>query len=616
MLALALALGPACGGGEGDGGGGDDFVDPGPPPSESPIEPVWEPYATAARVKSPGQRMRFTAGLPFRILADGNDPNAYQCPPGSPPYVCADSEMQFYVDGVLVGTDKPDPQNQNLWELRLPRGLPAGNHVITVKFKPHAAPAIDGLVPVYIAVDPMPSRGRTINLTSDVVLSGSEDLDWTNAVVIGNGRTVRSAAGYSGRVLIRDAFVTGLAGFDDKIGIDVTTTGAVEITDSIFEATAPIQLVVNGAAPISITGNELRSTNYVTYSSSDPTRSPILDLSGSTTGAKVMQGNRIGAGIVLITRMADWQIGGLRDRDSNLLMGPRCVLQLDDSPGATIQGNYLRHDYHGGFSQGFNLMLSGARGAALAEHNVIRDGSWPLQSFGGELRYNLLVNSGHDFIRGGRTGARFHHNVFVHAQAPNSGYDGAVLMYDGERDIVFDNNTFDGGGEVASYDAPIFVLAASSVAFSSLRSNLFAHFSDAGNRWASRALISGDDREGSLSAARIAVADHNAWHNPLASRSARYTPGIVAGTAGARDVVGDPKLAGTAPRSPYPIDEGLLWEGKFGVSQVLAYFRGQYTPAAGSPLIDAGAGGAGNDIGAIGAGAAHPDDKFGKVMTP
>src|SRR5258708_7791409 len=54
-------------------------ADVGPPPNiDDPVEPVWQPDQVGARVKSPNQQMHFTAGLPFRILADGNDPKAYQ----------------------------------------------------------------------------------------------------------------------------------------------------------------------------------------------------------------------------------------------------------------------------------------------------------------------------------------------------------------------------------------------------------------------------------------------------------------------------------------------------------------------------------------------------------
>jgi hypothetical protein len=628
-FALAAALaGCARGGSAGDAGSnpdddasGDDAVstidagptpDVGPPPAQSPVEPVWPPDEVGARVKSPGQRMRYTAGLPFRILADGNDPSAWECPPGHPPYVCPDSQMTFYVDGVAVGTVPPDPDDQNLWELRLPAGLPAGDHVITVRFKPHGKPAVDGLVPVYIHVDPAPAYAQTIDLTADVVLAGDTDLDWTNALVRGHGHEVRTAPGYTGDIRIRDSLVTGLAAFDNQIGLDVTTTGAVAIVGTIFEATAPLRLRVNGSAPITIRRNELRSTNYVTYVSSDPSRSPILDLAGNTSGAKLMQGNNIGGGIVRITGMAGWKIGGLRDSEGNIFNGPRCVLALDGAAGAVIQGNYLRHDYYGGFSQGFNLHFSGGTDGALVEHNVIRDSSWPVQSLGGELRYNLLVNSGHDFVRSTRTGAKLHHNLFVHAQAPNSGYDGAVLLYGGEQGVVFDSNTFDAGGAVGDYDAPAIVLGSPGVGLASLRNNAFTQFAG------SHALIAGADGESSVGSPRIAKADYNAWHNPLAGGTARYLPGLVAGTAGAHDVVADPDFAGAVPQIPFPIDEGMVWSRAYGVSEVLAHYRALYTPSAGSPLVDAGdpADGAAADIGAVGAGADDPDDKLGRVMTP
>ena len=586
--------------------------------ANDPVEPVWLPDKVEARIKSPGPQMHFTAGLPFRILADANDPQAYECPPGHPPYVCSDSSMAFFVDGQQVGTVAPDPANWDLWELRLPSGLPAGDHELTVRFTPHGGAAVDGLVPVTIHVDPMPAHAHTIDLSSDLVLSGNTSLDWSDAIVNGHGHTVTAAPGYTGTVTIHDSFVTGLASFDNKLGIDVTTTGAVDIAHSVFEATAPLHLVVDGSAPIRIIGNELRSTNYVTYVSADPTRSPILDLSGSTSGAKVLQGNNIGAGIVHIEGMSGWQIGGLQDSQGNILVAPRCVIALENSPDAVIQGNYMHHDYYGGFSQGFNLQLDGGSDHALAEHNVIRDSSWPLQSFGGEFRYNLVVNSGHTFIRSAQSGAKFHHNVFVHAQAPNSEYDAGMLLYSGEQDVAFDHNTMDAGGSVAMYDAPAIVLGSSSVSLASLRDNVFMNFANTRGGFAGRAIIDSGASEGSVSSPRIARADYNAWYNPLAASTAHYLPGLVSGAAGAHDVAKDPSFAGNVPEVPYQIDEGAVWLRELGVSAVLGHYRALYTPKAGSPLIDAGdpADGAGVDIGAIGAGAADPADKFGRVMQP
>jgi hypothetical protein len=611
LVALCLVFG--CGGSSKTTDGGGPRPDVAPPPADDPVEPVWDPGKNLARVKSPGQRMHFTEGLPFRILADANDIQAYECPPGSPPYVCADSNMEFFIDGVSVGVVPPSAEDMNLWELRLPNGLTPGDHVITVKFKPHKTGVVDGLVPVYIYVDPLPGK-TVVELSADLVLSGSMELNWTDVVVKGNGHVVRSNSGYTGRVVINNAFVTGLAGFDNKIGMTVATSGGIEITKSVFEATAPLKLTANGSAPISIVDSEFRSSNYVTYESSDPNRSPILEISGNTSGTKTMKGTNVGAGIVKIVGMSGWQIGGLTDREGNIFVGPRCVLELESSPNAVIQGNYLHHDYYGGFSQGFNLIFNGSTNAALAEHNVIRDASWPLQAFGGEFRYNLMINSGHDFIRSSQKNAKYHHNLFVHAQAPNSGFDGAVLFYGGESGVVIDNNTFDVGGDVAEYDAPAIVLSAANVSLTSLRSNIFTRFKNTIG-WNTRALVAGDEGEGSIGTARVMAADNNAWHNPMATQTMNYLPGIVSGGS-PNDVTGDPMFSGAVPEIPYKIAEGAIWTRKYGISGVLAYYRELYTPATGSPLIDKGHGGAGNDIGAIGAGTTHADDKFGLVMEP
>jgi hypothetical protein len=119
-----------------------------------------------------------------------------------------------------------------------------------------------------------------------------------------------------------------------------------------------------------------------------------------------------------------------------------------------------------------------------------------------------------------------------------------------------------------------------------------------------------------VGAPRVARADYNAWYNPLATRTGHYMPGIVAGTPGSHDVDGDPMFAGKVPEVPYLIDEGAVWQRTYGTSQVLRHYRGIYTPRSGSPLADAGdpGDGAGNDIGAVGAGSGHAADKFGLVM--
>ena len=69
-----------------------------------------------------------------------------------------------------------------------------------------------------------------------------------------------------------------------------------------------------------------------------------------------------------------------------------------------------------------------------------------------------------------------------------------------------------------------------------------------------------------------------------------------------------------ARRAAFDLDDAAIWTRATTVSRASsALYRTRYTPQAGSPLIDAGdpAGGAGNDIGAVGAGTANANDKFG-----
>ncbi|MGE0863336.1 MAG: hypothetical protein AB7P34_05470 [Vicinamibacterales bacterium] len=589
---------------------------PSPDPSSDPVEPVWsELGGTATRIKSPAPHMHFTAGAPLRVLADVRDGNAWMCPPGHPPYVCPGTEVRFYVNGQLAGSAPPSATDFNLWELRLPGGLPAGDHVLTVAYVPYnpntgsgGAP-VNGAVPVTIHVDAAPSPGGTISLTEDVVLSGSTSLNWTDKAVIGNGFTVTAAPGYSGAVVIENARIMGLGGFTAR-GINVTTTGAVSIQNSVFEATGAVRVEVAGNAPITVRNNELRANNLIAYVASNPDVPVVLELATTSTAAKIVQGNRIGAGILRINGGSGWQIGGLAAGEGNVLIGPRAVLDLVNAPNAVIQGNYLRHDYNGGFSQGFNLVMQGASGNALAEHNVVRGGSWPIQSFGGEFRYNLVIDSGHNFWRGAADGTQIHHNVFAHASGPNTGYEGAFKFYGGESGLSIYNNTFDVGGAIGQFDSAAFNIGPGSV-FQSIRNNLFTSFSNVNGFGG--AFVSAP--EGQVAAPRVTSADYNAWYNPLAANSVRYLPGIVGNAPGEHDVIANPFLSGT-PDVPYRISEGCIWLRSCSVGQVLSYYREMYRPAAGSPLIGAGdpADGPGTAIGAVGPNTSNPVDRFGRIV--
>jgi hypothetical protein len=553
--------------------------------------------------------MHFTAGLPFRILADGGgDPNAWKCPPGHPPYLCG-SKLEFFVDGGLVGTkfDSDALAQIHGWEADLPSGLPVGTHILSVRYTIHdpatdtySAP-VNGTVPVTIYVDAAPTHTNTITLSSDLRLSGSTPLNWSDATVIGNGFKVTAAPGYRGAVTIQNCFIRGLATYDQS-GIDVTTTGAIAITNSIFEATAPVHLVATGAAP-TITGNEFRANNFIDYVLSNPDMTPVLDVtSGAATG--VLQANNFGGGIVKI-QGAHWHVGGLVPGQGNVIMGPRGVLMayLTDS---TIEGNYIHHDYTG-WSQGFNLEGTGSTDRLLVQHNIFRGGSWVYQNIGGEVRYNLSVDdAGHDSWRTIKPNTKIHHNLFTYPASPNSGFLGMLMTYQGESGIDIYNNTFDTAGATSAYNAPAIAIGTGSV-FASVRSNLFQNFSDVANT--PIGTVAGPS-------AGLRSADYNDFWNLRMTTTPHYSIGLV--TPGSHDKAANPLLAG-ALDVPYKVDEGLIWLRQLTVWQVLAYYRATYTPTPGSPLIDAGdpQEGSGNDIGAIGAGLPNALDLFGTLnVTP
>lgn len=605
-----------------------------PPPPPPALPPVFVPLTDAGpcaedgiapilsnrlftALKSPGPRMRFTVGQPIRLLADTIDPNEWQCPPGHPPYVCPGTQVRFYIGGVLAGSQGPNPAEQNHWELRLPAGLTTpGDYAITVSYVPYdpatggGGTPIDSAAPTLIAIDAAPAHSRSVSLTEDLVLSGATALDWTDASVVGNGHTVRTAAGYSGQVTIRNSWVTGLGDYG-AVGIDVTTTGPIAVQDSIFEATAPLRLVANGAAAISIVGNEFRANNLVTYVAANPDATPILSIGGNATGAKVFQGNRVAGGIVLISNMSGWQIGGLGAGEGNIFMGPRAVLQLHNSSNATIQGNYLHHEYRGGWSQGFNLYFSGGSNGATAEHNVIHSGSWPIQGFGGTFRYNLVVDSGHDWWRGAQSGTSIHRNIFVHTQGPDTGLGGGIWIYGGGTGLVLNGNTFDGGGATGGFSAPAVVIGPGS-SFSSIRNNAFTGFNDDSRTdLGGKALIANG---AGAAGDGLGSADYNGWYNPEAASTPPYDPALI-GAASAHDVQQALGFYGSR-EAPYPVREGCVWAGSYTVGNVLSYYRAMYTPGAGSPLLDRGDpnDGAGTDIGAVDGNGNDPGDLFARVL--
>jgi hypothetical protein len=517
----------------------------------------------------------------------------------------------------------PDPINFYRFSIG---GLSPGTHQMFVRGHFAPPPDSDGTTldstPITIVIDPLPSGKTTLSLSADV----TGDVDWNNLIVIGNGYTVQP----NGTVTIRNSVVTGL-GSPTSDGISGTAT-ALDIENTVFEGTGALSLTVTDGATVN--NNEFRANNLLTFVASNPDAAPILTLRGNTAATKLFQGNRIGAGRLVFEDTSHWLIGGDSDATSNILIGPRCTINLTSgSSNMTVRGNYDHHNYRGGWSQGFNFIASQAGSGILIEHNVFRGSSWPVQDVAGEFRYNLIYGYGHTWVRSGNDGAAIHHNVFAPEQGGGE-LDQGIWFYSGEAGIQIYNNTFDGGGNAVTenfavgnfpFTGPVVEISNDSHV-TSLRNNLMTYTRDYENGPGNPHVVGDPGTYGAV--------DYNAFYSPdnatrdnyaIAGMMEGVTPGFAAHDVSGNGALGvtDGQLAQSpfaAPRIfPYDtvVDEGAVWNRTQTLSGILATFRARYTPATGSPIVDAGdpadndAENRRADIGAIDANG-HDLDLFGR----
>ena len=616
-------------------------------------------FAHFADFKSPGPGMHFSLGQPLIVFADllddNNNHGMITCPGGQPPVVpmnggpatCSGGgtpvgwpQLQVLVDGVAHvdavtnsttvqgSTDfnsNGDPDPINFYRFSI-TGLAQGSHQMVVRGRYAPPPDSDGSTldspPITIVVDPLPGAKTILSLDADV----AGNVNWNNLIVIGNGHIVRP----NGTLTIKDSVVTGL-GSPTSAGISGVTT-ALDIENTVFEATGAVTLTVTNGATVS--NNEFRSNNLLAFDASNPDVPPILTLSGDTQATKLFQGNRIGAGRLVFDGTSHWLIGGDSDAQGNILIGPRCTINvIGGSSNMTLRGNYSHHNYRGGWSQGFNMVASQAGTGILIEHNLFRGSSWPVQDVAGEFRYNLIYGYGHTWLRSGNDGAAIHHNVF----APEEGggeLDQGIWFYSGESGIQIYNNTFDGGGNAVSqnfalgnfpFTGPVVEISNNSHV-DSLRNNLMTYTRDYENG-PGNPHVRGDP-------GTFGTVDYNAFLSPdnstrdnydIAGMSEGATPGFAAHDVSGSGSVGvkDGQLGASpfaAPRIyPYAafVDEAAVWNRTQTLSGILALFRAHYAPANGSAVIDAGdpadndAHGRRADIGAIDA-SGHDSDRFGR----
>jgi hypothetical protein len=613
------------------------------------------PYAHAHFVgfKSPGAGMHFSEGQSIVVFADmfddNNEHGIIACPAGQTvndmhgapgPATCSAGgmpsgwpQLQVLVDGVVQvdgvthgttvrgttnfdGNMNPDPINFYRFSIE---GLAPGSHAVTLRG--HFAPPPDSdnatldsdAITVY--VDALPASRTVLSLTSDLVGA----VNWHSLIVKGNGHSIHLNGG---AITVVDTLVTGL-GSATAPGISGSST-AIDIRQSVFESTGAVDLTASAAAVIS--DNEFRSNNLLKFEASDPEVPRVITLhSSASTSSRVFQGNRIGAGRVVFSGAHHWTIGGDTDATGNILIGPRVTLNLTDgTSNVDVRGNYIHHNYRGGWSQGFNLTYccnAAGNVGILVEHNLFRGSSWPVQDVTGEFRYNLVFGYGHTWLRSAADGARIHHNVFA-PEAGGGDLDQGLWFYGGESNVSVFNNTFDGGGRVAGIFAGPTLQVNGVSRVTSFRNNLVTFSRDQGNDNPGAPRIVGD-------AGTLTSADYNAFYSPDNANHDNYdVAGMSEPALGAHDVsssgIGqvDKQLGATpfAGQRVYPydtvVDEAAVWQRSQPLSAILHTFRTRYMPAVGSPIINAGdpqdndSIGRRTDIGAIDA-AGHDADRFG-----
>jgi hypothetical protein len=173
--------------------------------------------------------------------------------------------------------------------------------------------------------------------------------------------------------------------------------------------------------------------------------------------------------------------------------------------------------------------------------------------------------------------------------------------------LDFYNNTLNGVG------AGFGVELAPNTHMPSLRNNVFYDFR-------SQAVVFADPPPANKTdavAGLLDYADYNCFYCPNAQKPDNYNALVKGKTerkdagfalndlpkGGKVDEQCDPKFKGPIPEK-FPFEDEDVKSGKVTVSQILKFYRDAYTPAEGSPLIDAGdpADGEGTDIGAVDAG--------------
>jgi hypothetical protein len=483
----------------------------------------------------------------------------------------------------------------------------------------------------------VPSDGVSARvLTGDIVLRGGDSYDASagdggTCRLVGNGHSIRSDDTWVGRLTIRRCVVEGLGGGKTPaIDVDVSGTGDVTIEDSTFSRSGAIDVTNDGDSTTAFRGNVIQSDSTVPLDASVDASTPAFTARGASTQQKYFQGNRIYRSSIWFDS-PNWLIGGNTDAESNILVGLRAGIVLNAS-GIVLRGNYV-HVLH--FDPaGDESALQALYGTTdtLAEHNVLRGWSWVLRGFGGELRYNQILDTDSvSWVYQPFENTKIHHNVFLMCRRPSIEVQAGIFLVNNRaKGIEVYNNTLDAGGKDM-------MLTGAAVAIDpgcfldSLRSNVVVHFPFFRNDGGAAAVRPGITESVVPPPARLGYADYNLFFNPDFSNPDPGAPRNYAVSVAGLTVRRDTGFGAHDARAGGPVDEQVdpaplgfsgdcfpwsdedIEASRVTVSKILAATRTAYTPAPGSPMLAGGdpADGAANFVGAVGDGSSTTD-RFGR----
>ena len=550
---------------------------------------------TGQRFFAPGMARIFVSAfdptVPTNFPEDGKGGNA--------------SWVDYLLDNEVVQT--MNGQDAEYWVFRATlTNLTAGSHVLRARaFYTNVTPTlILDSDPVTFTVDSAPAYATVTNLTQDIVLSGSQTFSMVGTPsarvrINGNGHHIRTSGNWTGQFTLRYADLSGLGQLNDStLAIDVTTTKTLTMENCIVDGCGTVSFELNGTNTASVSSNEFRSNMLMPLSQypdeyyGDQSSFPAVKLLGDSTGQKVFRANNMGAGWLRMTGVNNWIVGGDTDAQENIFIGPRVGIMLESGANhVTLRRNYSHHVYYGGWSQGNNFELGAANDHVIVEHNIVRDSSWAVRDVACEFRYNLILGAGHEWMWITGDNAYVHHNIFAGGDADMTG----IWLIYGPQNVRFWNNTIDGFNQVNGPN----VLLVGTDATADVQSCAFFN-----TRVSPIVSVDGT----------LTSAGYNSFYNPEVSGIHNYSDNRhPSADIGALNAQVNPGFTNAV--NSHGIDDTAMWLRTNSLRQVLQMYRTRYTPAAGSPLIDAGHGGNGNDIGAIGTGAPNSADQFG-ILTP